>query len=170
MQPLGFFDPLSLSGDKTPAEVKKIREAELKHGRVCMLAFLGMFIGENFNPLFDGKISGPAIYQFQQADAILSNFWEIVLFSIALVEGQNIIIGWESPDETNARNTGVANLKENYVNGDLGFDPLNLKPTDSAAFDVMRTKELNNGRLAMIGTAGVIAQELVTNQPVLHIL
>lgn len=150
--------------------MKKIREAELKHGRVCMLAFLGMLVGENFNPLFDGKIMGAAIYQFQQADAILSNFWEIVLFSIALVEGQNIIVGWESPDETNARNTGVANLKDSYVNGDLGFDPLNLKPTDSAAFDEMRTKELNNGRLAMIGTAGVIAQELVSNQPALHFL
>jgi Chlorophyll A-B binding protein len=31
--PLGYFDPLSLSAGKTTGEVKKIREAELKHGR-----------------------------------------------------------------------------------------------------------------------------------------
>jgi hypothetical protein len=143
--PLGFFDPLGLSAGKSDGEVKKIREAELKHGRVCMLAFLGLFVGENANPFFDGKISGPGIYQFQQADDLLSSFWVLVLFSIALVEGQNIIVGWESVKETNSRKSGVAELKADYVNGDLGFDPLGLKPTDDASFDIMRTKELNNG-------------------------
>jgi hypothetical protein len=99
--PLGYFDPLGLSNGKTPEEVKKIREAELKHGRVTMVAFLGILVGESFNPLFDGKITGPAIYQFQQADDLLSYFWVIVLFGVALVEGQNILTGWESPSEKN---------------------------------------------------------------------
>ena len=57
LAPLGFFDPLGLSSDKTDGEMKKIREAELKHGRVCMVAALGILTGENFNPFFDGKIS-----------------------------------------------------------------------------------------------------------------
>ena len=61
-----------------------------------MVAFLGILVGETFNPLFDGKITGPAIYQFQQADDLVSFFWVGVIFLIALVEGNNILNGWES--------------------------------------------------------------------------
>eukprot|EP01038_Epipyxis_sp_PR26KG_P012155 gene12155-16275_t len=168
LPPVGFFDPLSLSAGKTDGEIKKIREAELKHGRVAMLAFVGILVGESFNPFFDGKITGPAIYQFQQADDLVSYFWVGVLFLIALVEGQNILTGWESASETNARKSGVAELRSDYVNGDLGFDPLGLKPKTQAGFDTLRTKELQNGRLAMLGVAGIVAQELVNNKGVLE--
>ena len=168
LAPVGFFDPLGLSAGKSAGEIKKIREAELKHGRVAMLAFLGILVGESFNPLFDGKITGPAIYQFQQADDLVSYFWVGVLFLVALVEGQNILTGWESASETNSKKTGVAELKADYVNGDLGFDPLGLKPADQASFDELRTKELQNGRLAMLGVAGIVAQELVNGKGVLE--
>lgn len=166
LAPVGFFDPLKLSEGKSEADLKKFREAELKHGRVAMLAFLGIIVGENFNPLFEGKISGPAIYQFQQADSLIPYFWVGVTFFIALIEGQNILTGWESPTETAARSTSnvnknVAALKPDYVNGDLGFDPLGLTPSDPDEFDTLRTKELQNGRLAMLGVAGIVAQELV---------
>ena len=166
LAPVGFFDPLGLSSGKTDGEIKKIREAELKHGRVSMLAFVGILVGESFNPLFDGKIGGPAIYQFQQADDLVSFFWVGVLFVIALIEGQNILSGWESVEDTQNRGATVANLKDSYVNGDLGFDPLGLKPTDSSKFDEIRTKELQNGRLAMLGVAGIVAQELVNGKGV----
>ena len=168
LPPVGFFDPLGLSADKTPGQLKKYREAELKHGRVCMLAFLGILVQESFHPLFDGKITGPAIYQFQQADDLVPFFWVGVLFSIALVEGQNILKGWESPMETNQRKSGIAELKEDYINGDLGFDPLSLCPDDQESFNTLRTKELQNGRLAMLGVAGIVAQELVNNKGVLE--
>jgi light-harvesting complex I chlorophyll a/b binding protein 1 len=46
----------------------------------------------------------------------------------------------------------------------LGFDPLGLKPTDPAELKEMQTKELNNGRLAMIAAAGMIVQELATGE------
>lgn len=162
LPPVGFFDPLGISTGKTDGELKKLREAELKHGRVAMVASLGILAGETTNPLFDGKITGPAIYQFQQADDIVSYFWVLVLFGVALVEGQNILTGWESPSETNKKKSGVAELREDYVNGDLGFDPLNLSPgVGTPEFDELRTKELQNGRLAMLGVAGMVAQELV---------
>ena len=46
--------------------------------------------------------------------------------------------------------------------GDVGFDPLGLKPTDPAELAEMQTKELNNGRLAMIAIAGMVVQEGIT--------
>lgn len=49
------------------------------------------------------------------------------------------------------------------MNSDLKFDPLNLKPTNAADFATMQTKELQNGRLAMIAAMGMIAQEQVTH-------
>jgi hypothetical protein len=50
----------------------------------------------------------------------------------------------------------------------LGFDPLGLTPSDSDEFDLLRTKELNNGRLAMMAVAGIITQELVNGKGVLE--
>ena len=77
-----------------------------------MIASVGILAGETVNPLFDHKITGPAIYQFQQADELVSYFWVGVLFFIALIEGQNILTGWESPKETKNRAGGIAYLKE----------------------------------------------------------
>jgi hypothetical protein len=55
--PVGFFDPFGLSkpfADPRGAEgrAKFFREAELKHGRVAMLAALGFPVAEKFHPLF----------------------------------------------------------------------------------------------------------------------
>jgi light-harvesting complex I chlorophyll a/b binding protein 1 len=61
----GVFDPLGLSAKLTPADFKKYQEAELKHGRISMLATLGFFAAERFHPLFGGDIEGAAIYHFQ---------------------------------------------------------------------------------------------------------
>merc|ERR1712107_761062 len=54
--PLGFFDPAGLS---KKGNIAVFRNAELKHGRVCMLATLGMIVGENFHPFFDAWGDGP---------------------------------------------------------------------------------------------------------------
>ncbi len=61
-------------------------------------------------------------------------------------------------------------LNEDYYPGDVGFDPLGLKPTDPEAFAEMQTKELKNGRLALLAAAGFLAQELVNHKPILETL
>lgn len=97
--------------------------------------------------------AGPAITQFQQVEARGAIFWEPLVLAIGIAEAYRVAVGWETP-----RGTGFNALKGDYTPGDLGFDPLGIKPTDPAEFKLMQTKELNNGRLAMIAIAGFVAQ------------
>jgi hypothetical protein len=174
--PLGFFDPLGMSVSKDPAVISRWRESELKHGRLAMLATVGILAGESVHintPLAIGKILGPAIWQFQEADSLTGfAFAGLIVGIVGTIEGYNIKTGWETMEQKAARdpnNTSGSQLAPGYINGDLGFDPLGLKPKDAEGFAVMQTKEINNGRLAMIGAAGMIAQELVgQNQGILE--
>lgn len=163
-----MFDPANLIGRadgsvRPVQEIKRWREAEITHSRVAMLAALGFVIGEQLEgfPAFlnvDGHITGPAINHFQQVEARGAIFWEPLLFVIALCEGYRVNVGWSNPTSENF-NT----LRDDYKPGELGFDPLGLCPPEGSQekYD-MQTKELNNGRLAMIGIAGFVAQELRT--------
>ena len=51
-----------------------------------------------------------------------------------------------------------------YYPGDLGFDPLGLKPEDPAEFRIVQEKELANGRLGMLAAVGFFAQEAVSGR------
>ena len=77
---------------------------------------------------------------------------------MALVEYKSITTAYAEPDPI----TGEGDLREDYIPGDLGFDPLKIKPKNPKVLKSMETKELNNGRLAMIGIAGMLVQELVS--------
>merc|ERR1712070_177792 len=41
-EPLGFFDPLGFAKGKDAAGFRQLRIAEIKHGRVAMMASIGM--------------------------------------------------------------------------------------------------------------------------------
>merc|ERR1719183_424429 len=45
--PLGFFDPLGITAMVDEAGFRHLRAAELKHGRLCMLAAVGC-VGQHF--------------------------------------------------------------------------------------------------------------------------
>merc|ERR1711865_538894 len=156
-----MFDPANLLSKEDKSTLVRYREAELTHGRVCMLASLGFLVGESFNPLFDGQITGPAINQFQQ---VPESFWLPLSGVVMMAELYRARIGWKNP--IGASYVDMMTLKEDYLPGDLGYDPLNLKPKTADALLTMQNKELNNGRLAMIGVAGMVVQELITQEPI----
>ena len=153
---LGEFDPLNLMEGKSKLEVYRLREAELTHGRVAMLASLGFLVQEKFHPLFSGD-GGPAIDQVPQLPPWL---WAVMTAGIGAAEFYRISVGYSPLDPE--LNKAESALKPGYYPGDIGFDPLGLKPTDPAEFREMQEKELAHGRLAMIASAGFLAQEAVT--------
>merc|ERR1719373_284309 len=155
---LGEFDPAGFMEGKDKLEVYRLREAELAHGRVSMLASLGFLVQEKFHPLFSGD-GGPAIDQIPQLPVWL---WAVMAGGIGLAESYRINVGFRELDGTKLK--AETALKPGYVPGDLSFDPLNLAPEDPAEFRMMQEKELAHCRLAMIVAAGFLAQEAVSKQ------
>ena len=132
--------------------VKFYREVELKHGRVAMLAALGFVVGEHFHPLWGGNVDVPSYIAWQETP--LQDWMPLVGLVIAIHELTSVFT-FNSPFGGE-----IFSIRSDYASGDLGWDPLGLKPTDAAALKEMQTKEINNGRLAMIAVAGMIGQEL----------
>ena len=56
----------------------------------------------------------------------------------------------------------IFSIRSDFEPGDFGFDPLGLRPESPEEVKEMQTKELNNGRLAMIAISGMVVQELAT--------
>jgi hypothetical protein len=166
--PVPDFDPLGFAAGADLEKMKNYREAELQHGRVAMLGALGMLVTEEpieFHPLFEAgtKDIGPAIRHLDEVRAVSPLFFEILAIVIGSLELNRAIKGWTAPGDV--LGTGRT-LKEDYYPGDVGFDPLGLKPDDPEEFAIIQTKELQNGRLAMLGWAGMVAQELVNGKEI----
>jgi len=156
--PAGDFDPAGFLEGKSELEVYRYREAELTHGRVSMLASLGFLVQEKFHPLFSGD-GGPAIDQIPQLPVWL---WVVMTGAIGAAEAFRIQTGFRELDGAKAK--AETALRPGYYPGDLGFDPLGLKPADAEEFRLMQEKELAHCRLAMIAAAGFLAQEAVSGQ------
>ena len=169
--PMGFHKLSKVSANNP--DVAWLREAELKHGRIAMLAFVGiLFTSGDVHfpaPVFEdaaavgwakslGKIQSDNISIFAQMIATVA-FTEGVSNSQIRSQGAPVNSWWDGlwfgerkgPDGEKA-----------IVAGDLRFDPLRLMPTDLKAADLMRLKELKNGRLAMLAIIGIFQGYLNT--------
>jgi hypothetical protein len=146
------FDPLAIV--KSDEDLLRYREAEMKHGRLAMLAAAGWPLSEllqqklayvmNLSPLVDSSGRAPSfLNNFAGVDV---KFW-LVLISFGLVVELN----------------GAFGSKEAQFPGDLGFDPLGLYPEDAEEQKSMQLAEIKHGRLAMIALVVYSIQELVSN-------
>merc|ERR1712232_403901 len=166
IEPTGLFDPLGFAAKADEGTLKRYREAELTHGRVGMLAVLGFLVGEAVESktfLFNGEVTGPAITHLAQVNPV---FWVVLSMGIGASEFERAKLGWVEPKDVPFDQPGL--MRETYIPGDIGFDPLGLKPEDEEEFAIMQTKELQNGRLAMLAAAGFMAQELVNGKGIIE--
>merc|ERR1712004_6554 len=73
-EPLGFWDPAGFSEN---GNVAAYRRAEIKHGRVCVQAALGIIVSEKFHPIFDAWGEGPYVSAVAThfTETARTNFW-----------------------------------------------------------------------------------------------
>ena len=142
LPPTGFWDPLGLSAGADKATFDKRREAELKHGRVAMLAVIGLLVQEVARLPGAIDLDGTTFSSIPNGVAALKAVPAFGWFQIAASAGYWEIFGWKQVDGAPI--------------GDFGF--YNQKTPVS---DAERNKELNNGRLGMIAIAELLTHDLV---------
>jgi len=151
------FDPWGFSENY---EMDYLREAELKHGRVCMMAWVGWVAVDN----------GLRVYPTPEAWQNLSSLeaWSklqehpmgwlyspLGLFTIFIGIIESFQFG-----EVNKMLRGDEEAER--VPGDLGLDVLKLlKDKSDEEVMEMKTKEVLHCRLGMLAFAGVVAQSVV---------
>merc|ERR1712018_428412 len=151
--PLGFYDPLGMLNDADQERFDRLRYVEVKHGRICMLAFLGQIVtragihlpgamnlsGDSFDSFPNGiaAVLGP--------DAISS---AALLQIVALCGALELFVMKDV--------TGTGDFPGDFRNDslDYGWDTF-----DEETKLFKRGVELNNGRAAMFGILGLMVHE-----------
>lgn len=147
--PLGYFDPLGLVEDGDQENFDRLRFVEIKHGRICMLAIVGMLVQES-----GIHFPGAAYENADIFGAIKSVGWGVniqVFLTIGIIEASNFYKHYD--DET--------------VPGNIEWGSNVL--TDLSPKDQLwrQEQEIVHGRLAMIAFIGALVQTLIFDKPLL---
>mmetsp|Transcript_20660 Transcript_20660/g.37900 ORF Transcript_20660/g.37900 Transcript_20660/m.37900 type:complete len:247 (-) Transcript_20660:36-776(-) len=151
--PLGFYDPMGFLASEDQAQFNWIREAEIKHGRISMLAVVGYlttYSGVRI-PGMEDIPSGFGVFDsslYYTSDLATANVrWTLVtLLILETVFVKDAYLLAEHPGD--------------YLNG-LKIGRWDSRP-DAYKID-QRAKELNNGRAAMMGILGLMVHESLGN-------
>jgi len=136
--PLGFFDPLNFSKVGDEEGFRKLRIAELKHGRVAMMASVGAVVQHYIQ--FDGFQKVPkGIFAITDGTGLQG------FASLFVLSGVLEMVLWKEKE-----NKPISSV------GDYG-NPFQLGLGKPIGLSVeMKARELENGRAAMIATLGIV--------------
>ncbi len=151
--PLGLFDPLGLVASGDQERFERLRYVEVKHGRICQLAFLGNIITRA-----GVHLPGDIDYSGTPFDSF-PNGWAAVYGPDAISRaGVYQIIAFIGFLELFVMKdvTGEGEFPGDFRNGALDFGWAKL---DAETKLKKRAIELNNGRAAMMGIFGLMVHE-----------
>jgi Chlorophyll A-B binding protein len=146
------FDPFRFS-DFVPMDF--LREAELKHGRICMMAIVGFAAVDCGLRIYPVPEAYEGLTSVTAHDALVKQgaMGQLLLW-FALAE---IIDGIAINQMLNGSGRAP---------GDFGFDvPGFLLGKSKAEVDEMKLKEITHCRLAMIAFSGMVTQAVLTQGP-----
>jgi hypothetical protein len=148
LPPTGFWDPLGLAKDCDEATFKRRREVELKHGRVAMLAVTGYIVAEIAR--FPGAIdlAGLKFNEIPNGVAAITAIPAFGWFQIAASIGYWEIFGWEARRASDQ--AGDFNFGTDFFG----------KRIEGEQLVEYRTKELQNGRLAMLAIMELLTHDV----------
>lgn len=138
------WDPWGLS-NWVPAEYA--RAAELANGRSAMLATVG-WVFPKYIGHFAGDVSTDPVEAIFQADP---QWWAQFVLLCGVCEANKYA--------SSLRDDGVSSQGE--ADKKAFYDPFRIQPKSEEGRKLMQERELRNGRLAMIGIAGFVANRLV---------
>jgi len=148
------YDPLGLLKihDINPGVLphpKWLRESEIKHSRIAMLASIGAFTGQ-YGLVIPGYIADPD--PVTNLNKFVTDFplgFAQIIFAIALVEGAS------DPSQ-------FWFGKGDRVAGEFQYDPTNFyKNSSPEKKKKLQLQELKNGRLAMIAMAAYTSEHWI---------
>ena len=151
--PLGFFDPFGQLSGEDQDRFDRLRYVEIKHGRICMLAFLGQIVTRagihlpgdlSYGKSFDSFPNGVAAV-FGPDHIPTAGIVQIVAF-VGVLECAFM------KDVPGTGNEFVGDFRNGYI--DFGWDSFDEETKLSK-----RAIELNNGRAAMMGILGLMVHE-----------
>merc|ERR1712107_464512 len=97
----------------------------------------GILVAEQFHPLFGADINVPAYIQFQATP--LQQFWPAVLLAVGILETYSVF-SFNPPRDAKLPGKGPWTIRSDHEPGNLGFDPLSLKPTNPKELKDFRRK------------------------------
>jgi hypothetical protein len=150
------FDPLNLGTDET---FVPFREAEIKHGRLAMLAAVAWPLQEIFHPIFVDLLRGSGVDGVRDVLAETNGFSPSLLnggllqpdvaISLSLAVFMASVLELKDLKAREAQGLQWNEFDNTKLPGDLRFDPLRLTrslPNDEKV--EFLEKELLNGRIA----------------------